>query len=90
MDEVEWEKLVAPILEEQEKKPQFDIRQYSEKLLLSFNEENEKLSFETVVKGQPRYNICRQFVAALQLVFIIIFFLSNSFVVLLFPKKKKK
>lgn len=63
----EWEKAVKVRLDEQAGRPQFDIYTYMDKILDSFDAVNETKSFEEVVGSIEVWEICRVFVAMLQL-----------------------
>jgi hypothetical protein len=80
----EWTQRLEPILQQQEEAPQFDIHAYCEHFLedvdvvVAQHEEEEHgsdeevdqgaVSFGEVVAGQPREEVCRIFLACLQLV----------------------
>lgn len=72
----EWTKRLEPLLKEEEKAEVFDIHQYSDKLLTKVVEvlqepENSKspdiVSFNEIVDGQSSSEVCRVFLACLQL-----------------------
>jgi condensin-2 complex subunit H2 len=73
----EWESKMSVLLADQEKHPEFDIREYGELLInrvqksKSRNPKSKKVlavsSFENAVSGLPQYDICRYFLATLQL-----------------------
>jgi len=72
----EWTKRLEPLLKEEEKAEVFDIHQYSDKLLTKVVEvlkepENpvspDIVSFNEIVEGQSSAEVCRVFLACLQL-----------------------
>ena len=74
---LEWQERLMPILEEEERHQVFDIQHYGRTILHTIDETEKKaeedqkqLKFEDAVKGQPKYEVCRMFLAALQLVSI--------------------
>lgn len=64
----EWQTAMAPILEEQDKREHYDIEVYGNRILTSFDSNGEVQSFENIASGKPVYEICRLFLATLQLV----------------------
>lgn len=69
----EWTQRLEPILAEEEKHPPFDIHRVGDKIIerLVETEENEDeskvVSFDSVVTGQVDFEVCRSFLAMLQL-----------------------
>ncbi|GAV64158.1 DUF1032 domain-containing protein [Cephalotus follicularis] len=66
-----WKQKIEQNLEEQDSRPQFDIRDYGERILgkLSVEADNgTAMSFAEVVKGQEKHEVARTFSALLQLV----------------------
>jgi hypothetical protein len=70
----EWTRKIEPILREQEDGPQFDIHTYADILLTDIIQTsigdipNEEVSFRDIVQGKSRSEVCRVFLACLQLV----------------------
>ena len=69
----EWSRRLEPLLDEQEKRPPFDISEYGEKLIEnfgdSFSEESKPIaSFTELVKPVEPYEVARNFAALLELV----------------------
>eukprot|EP00455_Lapot_gusevi_P056009 TRINITY_DN9205_c0_g2_i3.p1 TRINITY_DN9205_c0_g2~~TRINITY_DN9205_c0_g2_i3.p1 ORF type:complete len:366 (-),score=108.38 TRINITY_DN9205_c0_g2_i3:147-1115(-) len=73
-----WQARLEPILEEQEAHPPFDIHAYGQKLIHKLCEEPEasdekapaaetQVAFDDLVQGETSYDICRLFLASLQL-----------------------
>ncbi len=79
----EWAKKIAPVLEEQESRPSFDIHHYGDKLMTRFGEEGKRISVEVLMGEQedPMFEVCRNFVAVLQLVRDISLLTSSSIIV---------
>jgi hypothetical protein len=68
---LEWQEKLLPILEEEERHAAYDIQHYGRTILHTVDEkknEERTVDFEQAVKGQPRFEICRMFLATLQLV----------------------
>ena len=75
----EWQNRILPFLEREERRGAFDIKKYGNKIIESFEkdsgqqETNEDpasstpLSFEKFVQGKESIEVCRDFVALLQL-----------------------
>lgn len=68
-----WQLKLEPILEEQSQRPPFDINKYGDDVLNVVHEKRakektEKLPFEEIVCGRETYDVCRMFLASLQLV----------------------
>lgn len=84
----EWTTRLEPILREQEEAAQFDIHEYSDRLLVDLGEvvartggislggssldpedgeEKDVVSFREVAEGRPSAEVCRVFLACLQL-----------------------
>ncbi|XP_048585346.1 condensin-2 complex subunit H2 isoform X2 [Nematostella vectensis] len=61
-----WENKILPTLEEEEKHAPFDIHKYGEDVLHSFQEERVK-PFAEIMKSKKPFEICRYFLATLQL-----------------------
>jgi len=67
---IEWQDRLAPILEEEETHKPFDIHAYGRDILQAVDErknEEQVVDFATAVRGAPRYEVCRMFLATLQL-----------------------
>eukprot|EP01035_Chromulina_nebulosa_P017504 gene17504-23061_t len=78
----DWTNKLDPILREQEKIPAYDIHQYSDNLLVKVNHitkiksnnienisnDNCQIKFEEIAQGQNNAEVCRIFLACLQLV----------------------
>ncbi|CAB4016228.1 Hypothetical predicted protein [Paramuricea clavata] len=62
----DWERKVVPKLENEDTHRPYDIHKYGEKLLARFEDAPEK-SFEEVVPSQEPWEVCRYFLASLQL-----------------------
>lgn len=75
----DWQQTVTPLLNEQDKRGAYDIEEYGKKVLTLFEneelvdkkEKTPKVSFDEAVQGIPSYEVCRLFLATLQLVKII-------------------
>lgn len=69
---LEWQDRLLPILEEEERHGAYDIQAYGRTILETVDSHKDSatstLDFEVAVKGQPKFEICRMFLAALQLV----------------------
>eukprot|EP00922_Rhytidocystis_sp_ex-Travisia-forbesii_P012785 GHVS01019224.1.p1 GENE.GHVS01019224.1~~GHVS01019224.1.p1 ORF type:complete len:946 (+),score=276.78 GHVS01019224.1:571-3408(+) len=64
----EWNEFLEPQLAVMESQPEFKINTYKKKVLSAvFHHEKREASFEQVVRGLPRYDVCRTFVTALTL-----------------------
>lgn len=69
----EWTNKLEPKLKEQEEAPQFDIHQYSDKILSRVSDlaadtnDTSNIPFYDVVKDQTPEEVCRLFLACLQL-----------------------
>jgi condensin-2 complex subunit H2 len=72
-----WQERLAPLLEEEEKRPVFDIHEYGETVIKSLMEgisrtknndpSNKTISFAEVTAHASRYEVCRLFLASLSL-----------------------
>ncbi|KAM6095247.1 condensin-2 complex subunit H2 isoform 2-T2 [Chlamydotis macqueenii] len=62
-----WEERVAPLLQEQEDRPPFDIHSYGTALAGRCGELGRWRSFASLVAGQPPFEVCRYMLASLQL-----------------------
>ena len=71
----EWQDKLEPILEEEDSHPNFDIRHYGDRMLQSLEEAHqdgqaavgELVAFEYAVRGVQKWEVCRLFLATLQL-----------------------
>lgn len=67
----EWQDKLEPKLKTEELHPPFDIHEYGHSLLIRLTENKEESDkpkdFIDVISGQPKYQVCRYFLAALQL-----------------------
>jgi hypothetical protein len=67
----EWQNRITPFLEEQAQREKFNIQKYSETILeeISVLSEDDKpqLEFKRIAQSKPKYEICRLFLATLQL-----------------------
>jgi len=71
----EWQSKLAPKLAEEDTHPPYDIHAYGADIMHRVAEENEKkeleketpVDFSSVVQSKPRYEVCRYFLATLQL-----------------------
>jgi condensin-2 complex subunit H2 len=69
----DWNKRIMPLLEEQDARPAFDIRQYGEKIMKDrFPSEGHEITCSDLMgkNSVPAFEVCRNFVAVLQLVSI--------------------
>lgn len=77
-----WQERLAPILQDEETRPEFDMTIYGRKVISSLeneiaqrrkghNDENEMIpvmvDFGTVTHDCPRYEVCRRFLSSLSL-----------------------
>lgn len=66
-----WEDKLRPIFEEQATHPPFDIDRYGDNILSTYVEnldsEEEVVTLATLAQNKPRYDVCRIFLASLQL-----------------------
>lgn len=68
---LEWQEKLLPILEEEEQHGPYDIKHYGRDILHTIDVKknvDDAIDFEQAVQGQPKFEICRMFLAALQLV----------------------
>lgn len=65
----EWEDKIQPKLQEEEKHEPFDIHVYGTRILDCYGDNNRKqtVSFSSMCKKKERWEICRYFLATLQL-----------------------
>ncbi|XP_067129705.1 condensin-2 complex subunit H2 [Centruroides vittatus] len=65
----EWEDKIQPKLQEEEKHEPFDIHVYGTRILDCYSNNNRKqtVNFSTMCKKKKRWEICRYFLATLQL-----------------------
>ena len=75
----DWQSRLAPILDEEEERPEFNIHNYGERVIEIMEEEiesNDKskdpkkanvVSFSEIARGCKTYEICRLFLASLNL-----------------------
>lgn len=73
----EWQSKLAPILEEEERRPEFNIHDYGDRVIDIMSREVEKkkdssksknvVSFQQVTKNCEHYDVCRLFLASLNL-----------------------
>jgi condensin-2 complex subunit H2 len=65
----EWQEKLAPKLEAEEKREVFDIHLYGDrvKTLVSKQSTNKEVPFGKAVAGLQQFDVCRAFLAALQL-----------------------
>ena len=71
----EWQDKLEPILEEEDTHPSFDIRHYGDRMLHSLEQAQlepsevggELVLFEEAVRGVEKWEVCRLFLATLQL-----------------------
>lgn len=61
-----WEDRILPILSEEETHRPFDIHKYGEEIMTSFKEKSNQ-AFRELAHGKETYEICRLFLATLQL-----------------------
>lgn len=67
-----WTSKIHPILEDEEKRPEFDITAYGRDILEGVEEVNAKsgeteIPMSTLFQGCAKYDVCRKFLATLQL-----------------------
>ncbi|OQR81462.1 condensin-2 complex subunit H2 [Thraustotheca clavata] len=62
----EWQRVLTPILRQQEERPSFDIHACGDTMLNGIREQESK-PFEAIVHGMNVYQVCRMFSAALHL-----------------------
>ncbi|KAI0563417.1 Condensin-2 complex subunit H2 [Gracilaria domingensis] len=67
-----WAFRIRPILDEEEKRPEFDIVAYGKRIVSQFRERHEKqgvneLPMSAMFQGCNKYDVCRNFLATLQL-----------------------
>ncbi|KAL8577733.1 hypothetical protein ACOMHN_065550 [Nucella lapillus] len=62
----EWEERIAPRLKEEEQREPFDIHKYGTSILEGM-QRSQRLPFRRVASGKPTFQICRLFLATLQL-----------------------
>lgn len=63
----EWEEKILPKLKEEEEHDPFDIHKYGSSILEELPEKNEIIPFRNIVMNKQHYQICRLFLASLQL-----------------------
>ncbi|NXI35156.1 CNDH2 protein, partial [Galbula dea] len=63
----QWEERIGPLLQEQEERPPFDIRDYGTTLMEGCKPLGQWHSFARLVAGQPPFEVCRYMLATLQL-----------------------
>eukprot|EP00123_Amoebidium_parasiticum_P016576 comp23502_c0_seq3/m.39377 comp23502_c0_seq3/g.39377 ORF comp23502_c0_seq3/g.39377 comp23502_c0_seq3/m.39377 type:complete len:127 (-) comp23502_c0_seq3:376-756(-) len=63
-----WEDRIKPILDEEETHGPYDIQHYGREILhKGFDENTEAMPFEALATDRPAYEVCRMFLAVLQL-----------------------
>lgn len=65
----EWEEKIKPVLDEEETHPPYDIHAYGWQVLQGFqdSENTEKVDFARIASGKQQFEVCRLFLASLQL-----------------------
>ncbi|KAG1701413.1 Condensin-2 complex subunit H2 [Nymphon striatum] len=65
----EWEEKIKPRLEDEDKHESYDIHVYGSRVLETFSSPSTKqsLSFKTICEKKKKYEVCRYFLASLQL-----------------------
>lgn len=63
-----WHDNLRPILEEEEKKTEFDVHEYGTRLLNCFNEIGEQKLFDELVYGLKQEEVARNFLATIMMV----------------------
>jgi len=63
-----WHDNIRPILEEEEKRTDFDIHQYGTEMLDCFQSIGEQKSFEDLVGGLKEEEVARYFLSTLMMV----------------------
>lgn len=67
---MEWQEKLLPLLEMEETHATYDIVSYGREILHTVDEQKDVdscLSFDSAVRGKPQWEICRMFLATLQL-----------------------
>merc|ERR1719235_2873073 len=63
-----WQDMLEPVLKEQHKRPDFDIFNYGQDMLISMGPEGGKpVPFSLLCQGVPRWEVCRRFLTILVL-----------------------
>merc|ERR1719277_1915488 len=69
-----WQDQLEPVLKEFASRPEFDIASYSTKFVVKMQDikpdldgEGQVISFARLVRGQPRWEVCRRFLTCLLL-----------------------
>lgn len=67
----QWQQRLAPILEEEEDRPVFDMHEYGKTIISTMERKVSKgtrvVDFASVTRGLPQYDVCRMFLASLSL-----------------------
>lgn len=74
----DWQNSLAPLLEEEEQRPEFDIHAYGKSVLKEIQQTSKKrqsnelkqdnaVTFQEVTKSKQKYDVCRLFLASLKL-----------------------
>ena len=65
----EWEERIKPVLDEEETHPPYDIHAYGWQVLQGFDDSDakEKIDFARIAAGKEQFEVCRLFLASLQL-----------------------
>jgi condensin-2 complex subunit H2 len=73
----DWQNKLAPILEEEDQRPEFDIHRYSDHVVQLLKSQvagkgkgsnsNKSLDFQSVTRKSEQYEVCRLFLASLSL-----------------------
>merc|ERR1719265_382200 len=63
-----WQDMLEPVLKEQHKRPDFDIFNYGQDMLISMGPEGgTPVPFSALCQGVPRWEVCRRFLTILVL-----------------------
>jgi condensin-2 complex subunit H2 len=63
----QWEKRIAPKLEEENSRRPFDVHQYGSEILARFQRVNDQYTFDQLMGGEQRYERCRYFLSSLMM-----------------------
>lgn len=64
----QWHDNLRPILEEEEKRTEFDIHEYGTRLLNCFESIGEQKTFKELIGGLPQEEVSRYFLSILMMV----------------------
>lgn len=65
----DWTTRIHPLLEKEERRKEFDIREYGENILENFRQHDDQdtLKMSKLLRSDEKYDVCRLFLATLQL-----------------------